>query len=86
MTYGPKYFFMSRSRLDPKTQPGTEFSYMCGLSYRAQSRGWKGKKKLFLGNISIRAANWRFSIIFLNGKKIADTFEKNNQKLKAKKS
>ena len=38
---------MCRSRLDPKTLTGTGFSFIGGLSHRAQSRWWQGKISVF---------------------------------------
>ena len=78
-------FFLSRSRLRAKTPPGTEFSCMCALGYRAESRWWQGKKKCFLKYLNL---NSKFSILgnFPNDGSIFPTASKKiNQKAQGKK-
>ena len=41
-------YFLSRSRPGSKNLLGSEFSCMCTLSYRAESRWWQGKNSVFL--------------------------------------
>ena len=81
MTYGPQIFFLSRSRLDPKTLPGTEFSCMCGLSYRAQSWRWSGKKSVFGKYFNLNSNNNSWII----RSKLPTCSKKTHQKSQSKK-